>query len=371
MTLYSVEKSMKLFAIRLFVGRIVATSFALLVSVAAVASAQQTLILENGDRLSGRLTKIEGDQWVFAHAGGEVKIPVASVAQFTAADAIGVRLTDGTILAATLSGGGNTLQLAAIDGSTRTVAMSDVAAVGDASDLAALEQIDIGYFSPFGMFWGATASLGFSDKSGNSRSRGLSLAFEAGRRSPKDRLTFKAGLAREEARLAGDELETTVEKYFGSLRLDVFVSPKFFVFGLTGQERDQFQDIDLRSTYNAGFGYQIIANDLTDLRWYASGGARVENFTSGGSESTTIAATGVGLRQVLGPAVFSWNGDWSPSVENFRDYRFVSDASLTTTIYKGLGFRIGLRNELNNNPRPGVRKHDMLVTTTLTYTIGQ
>ncbi len=332
---------------------------------------QQTLVLTNGDRLSGQLQRIQGGAWVFTHAGGDVKIAASNVAAFTTPDPIGIRLSDGTIVAATVSGAGQGLRLTTVDGQVRTVAAGDFAAVGAPTALAALEPVEIGYFSPFDRFWGATASLGFSDKSGNSRSRGLSLALEAGRKSPKDRLTFKAGLAREEARLEDQAFEKTVEKYYGSLRLDVYFSSRFFVFAVTGQERDQFQDIDLRSTYNGGLGYQIVATDLTDLRWYTSGGARVENFTSGGSVSTGIVNTGAALRQVLGPAVFNWSADWSPSVEQISDYRFVSDASVTTSIYKGIGFRIGLRNEINNNPRPGVQKHDMLVTTTLTYTIGQ
>lgn len=356
---------------KLFGWRSMSIVAVLIVGAAPTARAQQTLVLANGDRLTGLLQRIKSGQWVFAHSGGVVEIPAVDVAAFTTPEPVGLRLADGTILSATVSTVGNGLRVTAMDGSTRTVVPSDLAAVGDPANLASLEPIEIGYFSPFAMFWGATASFGFSDKSGNSRSRGLSLALEVARKSPKDRLTFKAGLAREDARLTGDQLETTVEKYFGSLRLDVFFGPRVFVYGVTAQERDQFQDIDLRSSYNGGFGYQLVTTELTEVRWYTSGGARVENFTSGGSESSVIVATGAALRQVLGPAVFNWTGDWSPSVKALRDYRFVSDASLTTTIYKGLGFRIGIRNELNNNPRPGVEKHDMFVTTTLTYTIGQ
>lgn len=343
----------------------------LAVGLAGVLRGQQTVCLENGDRLSGRLERIEAGTWTFIHSGGEVKIPAATIAEFSAPSPIGVRLADGSIFAATVTTTGGALRLSGTNGIGRTVTPGDIVAIGDPANLTGLEPVHIGYFSPFGMFWGATASLGFSDKSGNSRSRGLSLALEAGRKSPKDRLTFKVGLAREEARLQGDEFETTVEKYFGSLRLDVFFGPTFFLFGVTRQERDRFQDIDLRSNYQAGLGYQIIATDLTDLRWFASGGVRVENFTTGGSQSTGVVAAGVGFRQALGPVVLNWTGDWSPSVESFRDYRFMSDASLTTTIYKGLGFRVGLRNEVNNKPRPGIQKHDMLWTTTLTYSIGQ
>jgi putative salt-induced outer membrane protein YdiY len=48
----------------------------------------------------------------------------------------------------------------------------------------------------------------------------------------------------------------------------------------------------------------------------------------------------------------------------------LSEAGLSTTVFKGLGFRIGSRNEYNNRPPVGVEKHDWLFTTNLTYTVG-
>ena len=247
------------------------------------------------------------------------------------------------------------------------------AAVGDPTALDALVPMQIGYFSPFSKFWGATVALGFSDKSGNSRSRGLGADIEVARISPKDRLTLRAGLAREDSRVGTDgEFERVVEKYYGSLRADVFVGPKLFVFGETRQERDEFQDIDLRSIYNAGLGYQVLSTPETDLRFYLAGGARREDFTSD-TPSLTVAVLTLGsaLRRLLGPAVFAWNVDFGPNVESFKDYRLRSDASLTTTVLKGVGFRFGVLNELNNQPPAGVKKHDMLITTALTYMIGR
>lgn len=335
------------------------------------AGAQQTLMLDNGDRLTGTLTNIKDDSWTFNHAGGELKVPAASVTGFTAPDPIGIRLVDGAIMAVSIAMVGDRLQLQAQDGSTRTAVPGELAAVGDPADLEALVPVQVGYFSPLNRFWGATTSLGFSNKSGNSRSRGISASIELRRTSPKDRLTFKAGLNREEAGMDGGGLETTVEKYYGSLRADVFFGPKFFIFGVTGQERDTFQDIDLRSNYNAGFGYQVIANPATDLRVFASGGARVERFTSGGSNTTGVFGSGAGFRQALGPAVLDWSVDWAPSVDDIEDFRFLSQTSLTTTIYKGLGFRVAIRNEINNSPPAGIKKHDMLVETGLTYAVGR
>lgn len=339
---------------------------------ATPATAQHTLVLQNGDRLSGTLTGIDGGVWVFKHAAGQLKIATGQVTSFTTANPIGIRLMDGTIVAARVSTSDGRLQLAADDGSTRTVTPADLAAVGDPANLAALVPVRIGYFTPIRSFWGATANLGFSNKSGNSRNRSLAATVEVGRWSPRDRLTLKLGIAREESDPGTGDLETTVGKYYGSARVDVFLRRRLFVFGTTAQERDEFQGIDLRSNYNAGLGVQILSSDMVDLRFYASGGLRREAFTSGNNSSTGIVAAGAAFKHSLGPAVFAWTVDWAPSINDFADYRLVSDASVTTTMFHGLGFRIASRNEINNRPpRPEIEKHDMLLTATLTYSIGR
>ncbi|HEX9728078.1 MAG TPA: DUF481 domain-containing protein [Gemmatimonadales bacterium] len=342
-------------------------------AVATTAHAQQIIELTNGDRLTGLLARIDGTTWVYKHAAGELRVGAADVASFTAPAPIGMRLSDGTILAGTIAQANGRLQVTGSDGSIHTVAPTALAAVGSPDNLRALEPVRIGYFRPISRFWGATAGLGYSDKSGNSRSRGLGADFEVGRRSPRDRLTLKLGVAVEESDPGTGTLETTVEKYFGSLRTDIFFAARLFAFASTTQERDKFQDIDLRSNYNLGFGVQVLSTDRTDLRFYASGGLRREAFTSNTpTNSTPIVAAGTTLKQALGPAVFGWSLDLAPSVEDLKDYRFVSDAGVTMTVFKGLGFRVASRNEVNNRPsQPGIKKHDMLLTTALTYSIGR
>ncbi len=351
--------------------RLTTATLALLLTSPTVAMAQQTLELENGDRMTGILTGISGGGWVFGLAGGELQVQVEDITGFTAPEPIGVRLEDGTIAAAAIATASGVLQLTLTDGTSRAVPITALEAIGDPADLEALRPISIGYFTPFSKFWGATASFGFSNNSGNSKSRGVAFSFDVERRSPKDRQAIKGGLSRQFAPGASGDLETNVEKYFGSLRLDLFLSPKFFTFGFAGYDRDTFQDLDLRQNYTVGLGYQVIESDKTDLRFYGSGGARIEAYTSEGSNSTAIVGVGGGYQQVLGPLLLAWTLSWAPNVEDVEDYRAVSDASLTTTILGGLGFRIASRNEYNNNPRPGIEKHDWLFTTQLTYSVGR
>jgi hypothetical protein len=99
----------------------------------------------------------------------------------------------------------------------------------------------------------------------------------------------------------------------------------------------------------------------------------VENFTPAAGDttiSTPIASAGSQLRQRLGPMTFDWALRWTPAVEDVKDYRFLSDAGLSTNLFHGLGLRIGSRNDVNNNPPAGIEKHDWLLTFNLTYAIG-
>jgi len=342
----------------------------------AVLPAQDTLVLRNGDRLTGQLIGVAGGTWSFTHPGGVLKLAAGDVAAFTSAGEIGVRLQDGTLAAGRVVTTDGQMRLVGADGSTRTITPADLAAVGSPADLESLREVRIGFLSPFGRFWGATVGAGFASKTGNSRSRGFNGDLSVERKTAKDRLGFGIGAA---TQWAGDPADLTsdlvkvVEKYYGAARLDVFVSKAFFLFAGTQQESDQFQGIDLRSHYGAGVGVQAVATDLTDLRFDLSGGLRYENFTPAAGDTsvtTPIASAGGALRQKLGPLQFDWNLRWTPAVEDVKDYRFLSEAGLSTAIFKGLGFRIGSRNEYNNNPPTGVEKHDWLFTTNLTYTLG-
>ncbi len=335
---------------------------------------QQTVTLRNGDRLTGLLERIDGDSWVFSYGGQGVTIPAAQIVGFSSADPIGVRLDDGTIAAVTIAptqGGAGLLLTPSTGAPLRTVTPGQIAAVGSAADLGTLIPPHVGFFTPIAKFWVANLAFGFSDNSGNSRARSLSTTVDVERRTSKDRITLGLGLNRESSQIADGDFEATVSKYHGSLRLDVFFNRRFFVFGGTRQERDRFQDIALRSTYNVGLGYQAVAKDDTDLNFSFAGGVRRESFISAGSETAGVATAASKLRHNFGPAFILWQLDLSPKVEDVEDFRLVSNVSLTAPLFLGIGFRIGVLDEYNSRPQLGIKKNDLLITTRLTYTIGK
>ena len=335
------------------------------------APAQQTLTLTSGDQLTGALVRIEDATWFFQYAGAELPIPAEDVVGFTAAEPIGIRLSDGMRLAARVSPVAGGLQLALLDGTTRVVAPSELAAVGDPDDLDVLRPVQIGLFSPFFKFWSSTISYGLKIKDGNSRTRDFSAYIEFRRESPRDRLAFLFQSSRENNRLRDGGLELTDEKYIGNLRVDIFIGRKWFVYANTRQQRDRFKDIDLRSFYTAGTGYQFLATENADLRASAAPGVRYEDFTSGGSTTVGIISLNSAFRYKLGPLAFDIAADGSSSVADLKDFQLVSISGITATIIAGFGFRIGLLYEFDSTPQMGREKHDATLTTNLMYSFGK
>ena len=338
--------------------------------VGAGAPAQQTLVLANGDRLTGSLKRIDGHTWVFGYGGVEVKVAVEQVAGFASPAPVGVRLSDGTVLAATVSAAGDSLALALPDSSVRVVPPAAIEAVGSPANLKALERVTIGWFSPFDRFWATTGSLGFSDKRGNSRARGISAGLEIARRTPHDRLDFAAGVAHEEAQPSGGPFQTTVARSFMLLEADVYLAPGIYVSAITRQEHDRFQQLRLRSTYTTGFGYQLVQSRTSDLRVTTLGGVRREDVLTDGVSATPIIDLLAAYRQSVGVAGFAGRLDYAPKTGDFRDYIMTSSGSVTAKIYRGIGLRLEVQGQYNSRPQPGVRNTDILTTTTLTYSIG-
>jgi putative salt-induced outer membrane protein YdiY len=333
------------------------------------AAAQQTLVLTNGDRVTGTLHKIDGTTWVVKYLDGEIKIPAAQVQTFTTTTPLGLRLNDGTI--GVLDAAYTRMEIRKADGTTVAFELGGIAAVGPADDLDKLRVVHIGLFSPISRFWSATAAVGFSNQKGNSRARGTSAGFEIERKTTKDRLTLQGGMSRESSQPPGGVFEQTVDKYFGLARVDIYVSTALFAYGAARLERDRFQDLELRSTYDAGLGLQIISTPRTDLRVSAGGGYQSDNYYTAPTSSGPVLALDGALKQQVGPIRFAWQVSWTPKVDSFSDYHLRSHASLTANAFKGLGMRLALLDEYTSEPLPGVEKHDQLVALALTYSIGK
>ncbi len=109
-------------------------------------------------------------------------------------------------------------------------------------------------------FWSAKASLGYSQRAGNTDQVDLSTRVSLKREATRSRTT--AEYREEYSKVSGEE-KTNNQK--GDLSTALFISRRFFITPLAYEYySDKFQNIEYRNTIGAGVGYFIFRKSTVD-----------------------------------------------------------------------------------------------------------
>lgn len=336
------------------------------------AHAQQSLTLANGDQLTGQLTGVEDGNWVFSYQGQAITIPMAAIQAFTAPEAIGIRLGDTTIVAATVEPTADGLRLRLADGSTLLAQPADFGAVGAADDLKALEPLVIGLYSPFFRFWEFLGALGGSYQRGNTDETNFSFNLDLGRETEKDRTEFSTLITSTREFDNEGNVTSTEPKIIVGLGTDIFLIPSRLFAGVTMRwQHDPDKDLQFRQTYSAGLGYQFVQNANTKLFVSVGAGGRFDNLTTAvENTSTPILDTAAGFSQRAGPVLFRVRVSYNPSLQQFSEFELIDSYEIAITAIEGLTFKTTLLHEYNNPPPSGDEKSDLTITYQLGWAVG-
>jgi hypothetical protein len=334
------------------------------------ATAQQNLTFADGDRLAGELIGVVDGSWVFSYKGADITIPAADIQAFSAPEPIGIRLTDTTIVAATVRPVPDGLLLELADGTTRLVQPADFEAVGAADDLKALEPITIGLYSPFFKFWKTLISMGGSIQKGNTDETNFSFSFDLDRETEKDRIDFSA-LMTTTREFDDDGMTTKTEpKIIVGLGTDIFITPGGLFAGVTMRwQHDPKKDLQFRQVYSAGIGYQFVQNDNTNLLASLGAGGRFDNLTTidPSNRNTPILDFSGQFRQRAGPVTFRLRISYDPSLQNFSEFELLNSLDIGIGLVEGLTFKWTILHEYNNPASLEDPEHNDL---TMTFQIG-
>lgn len=126
-------------------------------------------------------------------------------------------------------------------------------------------------------------------------------------------------------------------------------------------EYDEFENLDLRATAAGGLGYAWIKKPTQDLKTSVGAGYRHQAFRNGDTTDDPILDLGLDYRvDIREWAQFTHSTVYSPSLEDFGDYRLVLDTALAFPIGKteNWKFKTGVKNEYNSDPQPGFDRLD-------------
>ncbi len=330
----------------------------------AAAPAMDVVTLKDGSVIHGEVIEMVGGVLQIKSPLAEdlIKVKWSEVSQLAVSHPIPFHLKEGTVLVGTVEEGeqGTMKVKTGPSGDPMTVPMS------------AVTQVNPVIQPP--VIYNGSVNAGYSQATGNSQLRNVSLVGDFIARSEQLRLTLLGRY------VYGDNAGSLIARNArGTIKLDFFITKRLFWFASAYVENDFFQNLKLRTAIASGPGYQWIERGdfggiFKDMTFYTEAGAAYFNEDYRDNSITDDRAS------FRGRVAMKW--DWPlfgdritlfhhneifPSVQNASDFFFTMDNGVRLKILAGLtsGFQVNTR--YNNRPPAGTSDTDNLYLLTLGY----
>ena len=306
------------------------------------AAAADEVYLVNGDRLSGKLIRMEAGKLVFStEYSDEITIDWEKVADLITTDPIKVILGDGTVFEGLTSKspvGLMRLKTKKIQAPSE-FSLAEITAINPAEKPVVRVT--------------ARLNTGITSQDGNTKNDQIHVDAAFVARTEKSRSTVSGELNKEK-----DDNTTTVENWLAYGSYNYFLTKKWFMYVNTLLEHDKFSDLDLRSTLGAGPGYQIFESETLNLYVQAGPAYVNENFIEAEDDDYTAAQWLINYDQYLFEKfvqLFHIQTGFI-DVNNTSNWLFKSRQGLRFPIYKGFTTSLEYDYDYDNDPSENAEK---------------
>ncbi|HEX4002798.1 MAG TPA: DUF481 domain-containing protein [Candidatus Acidoferrales bacterium] len=346
--------------------RFVAAVF-LFVTLGAASNAD-TIVLKNGDHLTGTIEHSDGKQVTLkTDYAGEINVQLSAVTQITSSAPVFVTTKQKKTVTGKLTMEGANLEVATANAGAVQVPLGDVTMLRSESEQTAYEH---SLHPSLIENWEGAATIGFSLARGNSNTTNLSIGFTGARTTLNDKITTYATSIYASDNTPGTN-GVTADDIRGGARYDHNMGQLAFAFGSVDYEYNELQDLNLRSIYSAGFGYHAIKQPKMTLDLMLGGNYTRESYSSNPSTPAVqrnIAGITIGedfTRQFGKISTLTEQFYFYPDISDAGQYRFAFDMGLATKINKWLGWQTTASDRFLSDPIPGTLRNDLILTTGL------
>lgn len=352
--------------------------------VCATGALADQITLKNGDRLTGTVVKSDAKTLLLkTDFAGDVTLQWDAVTSIVSTQTLHLALKDGQTIVGTVATTDSKFEVATKETGPVTATKDAVVSVrNDAEQKAYDDQIERLRHPHLTDFWSGLLDTGLSLTRGNSESLTYSLSGKAARVTDRDKISIYTTAIYADSTVK-DVSSTTAHAIRGGVRGDLNVSEKFFVFGFTDFEYDQFQNLDLRNVIGGGFGYHAIKTKNTTFDVFGGGDFDQDFFGAIAATATTPASPAVTRKSgevVLGETfnakinnrtTITEQFSLFPNVSNTGSYRFQFDTTAATKLKNWLSWQVTYSDRYLSDPLPGFKKNDLLLSTGVRLTFGK
>lgn len=317
--------------------------------------------LKDGSIIYGEVIEMTGGLLHIKNAMASeiIKVKWAEVSKLAVSHPIPFHLKEGTVLVGTVEEGdpGMITLKVGPSGSTMTVPMDEITQVNPVVQPA--------------IIYTGSLNAGYSQSVGNSQLLNISGLGDLVARSELLRLTLLGRY------VYGDTAGSVQARNArGTIKLDFFMTKRFFWYVSAFFENDQLQDLKLRTALSAGAGYQWIERGdyngiFKDMILYAEAGPSYfnEDFVDQPDKASFRGRVAIKCDWPLfdGRITPYHYSEFFPSLQNFSDFYFTMDNGVRLKILGGLTTGFQLTTRYNNRPPEGKTDTDNLYLLTLGY----
>jgi hypothetical protein len=346
--------------------------FALITQQALLAD---TVVLKNGDRLTGTAVKLEGGKLTFKTAYADaIAIAWDQVANLKVDKALVLPQDKGNLNVTSIERTDAGLVVTTTTGNA-TMDATAVAVLRTPADQAAYEA---SLRPSWGHAWTAAANASLALAKGNSDTETLGIGITAVRATRTDKTSLYFNL------LYGRDNKaslTTANTTGGGLSYNHNVNPKLFAFGSGDFLSNGLQDLDFRSTLSGGFGWHALKDknqflDVTGgVAWTHENYSAVTTTEPTTPASTnSFAALNLGEqynRKIGASSLFTEQANFFPDMSNLGRIEFNVNSSFTTKIAKMFNWVTTFSDNYTSFPPAGTLNNDLVLTTGLGVTLNR
>lgn len=331
------------------------------------------VVMINGDRLSGKIIKKDGDSIILeTEAAGTVKIRWSSVERIVSDEELSLTLADGQILQGKIETAEDKLKIATADEKKIEIEKNDLKAVRTPLEQAKFEAEQKRLReSRLTDFWSGTIDAGFSLTQGNSSARTFTIGARGMRETPKNKFNVYANVL-QITNTKSNKNVTTAQSVWTGARFDVNINRQWFAFSSSDFEYNKLQKLNLRAVLGGGAGYRAVNSEKTSIDLTFGGTNNYENFSTGLRRNSAEVVFGKEIKHKFSPRVrFNERFVFYPNISNPGEFRALLDASVQTDINSWLGLHMTIGNRYNSQPVLQTQKNDFLLSTGLRVSFGK
>jgi len=345
-------------------------SVVILLLLCAIPALADQVVLKNGDRLTGSITKSDGKVLVIkTDYAGDVTVKFDAIQSITSTGDLNVSLGGKTVVGPVTTSGDDVVVATRTAGPVEAPKASVTLLRSPAEQAAYEKSLHPGLLEG----WNGGLNLGFALTRGNSETKNLNIAFNATRKGFHDKVTLYTNSIYAANDLPTASPHTTANAIGSGARYDHDFAPRVFGFVNGDFYHDALQHLDLRSTGGGGLGWHAIKRDATSLDLLAGVNYTHESYAvpinpPNPSKMRNQAGLTLGdafMHKVGKGTVITQTLFFYPDLSQTGQYRGTFNFGTVTKLNKWLGWQNSFADIYVSNPPSGTKKNDLQLATGL------